>query len=178
MNIFYISHSPKQAAEWMVDKHIIKMILESAQLLSTAHRVLDGIPTVVMKNGRKLKRYNLDGRADIMLYQATHINHPCSVWTRESDENYKWVYDHFMALNEEYVFRYGKIHKCFSIKDELMPLPNNIPILRELTPPKCAMKEEFIISDDPVVNYRNYYKNGKAHLFSWKKRTPPKWIAA
>ena len=77
MNIFYISEDPVQAAQWMVDKHVVKMILESAQLLSTAHRLLDGREIEgKTKTGRKARRWILDDSREPIVYQATHINHP------------------------------------------------------------------------------------------------------
>lgn len=178
MNIFFLSNSPKQAAHWMVDKHVVKMILETAQLLSTAHRILDGkLEIGLTKTGRKKKNYCLTNMVlEENLYSATHVNHPSAIWARESNVNYSWLYDHFVELNKEYTFRYGKIHKCYALKDYLAKLPLNIPMTNEMTPIRCAMKDEFKISDDPIQNYRNYYKNGKVHLFSWKKRKPPAWI--
>jgi hypothetical protein len=88
MNIFYLHHDTKICAQYHNDKHCIKMILESAQLLSTAHRVIDGTQTIELVNGRKRKRWSLDNPAlDSVLYKATHVNHPSSVWVRQSSEN-------------------------------------------------------------------------------------------
>lgn len=183
MNIFFISYSPEQAAKWMVDKHVVKMILESAQLLSTAHRVLDGTKYVDTTGKRKKTVYLFDDLdvvsyhvKEALIYQATHINHPSAVWTRESDFNYTWLYDHFCALMDEYTYRYGKVHSCERLREILESHPENIPRTKEMTPIKCAMDEKYIISDDPIINYRNYYKFGKPHLFSWKKREMPKWL--
>lgn len=175
MNIFFLSYSPEQSAKWMVDRHVVKMILESAQLLSTAHRVLDGKEYIDTTGKRKVKRWVLNQPMD-QLYNATHVNHPSAVWVRESNCNYEWLFDHFVELNKEYTHRYGKVHKCFSMISLLKHKPLNIPKLNEMTPIKCAMKQEFIVSEDPIENYRNYYKNGKVHLFSWKNRQPPVWI--
>ena len=180
MNIFYIDSDPRQCAEWMVDRHVIKMVLETAQLLSTAHRVLDGLEVQLEleKHGkvRKKKVWVLDDDRNDVLYNATHINHPSAIWCRESVENYNWLVDHLHALGQEYIYRYGKRHatieKCF------YPLQSPPHGLRawDWTKPPSAMGPEFIISDDPVVNYRNYYKYGKAALHSWKNRQPPEWI--
>ena len=112
MNIFYISKDPVQAAEWMVDKHVVKMILESAQLLSTAHRILDGQETLgKSKTGRNVKRWILPDARESVLYSATHINHPSAIWCRRSVENYNWLADHMFALLYEYTYRYNKQHK-------------------------------------------------------------------
>ena len=78
MNIFYIHTDPRMCAEWSVDSHCVKMILESAQLLSTAHRVLDGVQYIDASSGRKIKRWQLAGVHDSLLYSATHVNHPCA----------------------------------------------------------------------------------------------------
>jgi hypothetical protein len=177
MNIFYISRDPVEAAQWMVDKHVVKMILESAQLLSTAHRLLDGEEyegkTV---SGRKAKRWKLyDAREDV-IYSATHINHPSAVWARTSVENYNWLADHFFALMQEYTYRYEKEHKCFGELSYMLSSPPKNLQEYDMTPMPCAMAEEYIISDDPVTNYRNYYKKGKQHLYAWTKREAPEWI--
>jgi hypothetical protein len=186
MNIFYIDHDPAQAAMWMVDKHVVKMILESAQLLSTAHRVLDG----VMQEGKRLVPNTLenpkyrkhktwilnDQRQDIM-YQATHINHPSAVWSRTSIENYNWLVEHYFALMSEYTYRYNKRHKCFDMAYYLQSPPKNLEAY-DWTPMPSCMAEEYIVSDDPLTNYRNYYRIGKANMHKWTNRTPPEWIHA
>lgn len=164
MNIFYLSECPVQAAEWMVDKHVVKMILESAQLLSTAHRVLDGKDNV------------LGDERDSVLYKATHINHPSAVWVRQSVQNYQWLVDHFFALMAEYTHRYGKEHKCFGYISFLLNSPPHNLKEWDWTPMPSCMDAEYIISDDPIVNYRNYYKFGKTKLHNWKNRQPPEWI--
>lgn len=176
MNIFYLSHSPKQCAKWMVDRHVVKMILETAQLLSTAHRILDGEEYIEKKNGRNIKRWKLDSDLDQKIYSATHVNHPSAVWARESIQNYDWLHDHFTCLCHEYSYRYHKRHKCHDMSKYLVKPPKNIPDVG-MTPVKCAMKPEFIISEDAVINYRNYYRNGKKHLFKWTDRDPPKWLS-
>jgi len=113
MNIFYLDNAPKLCAEMHVDKHCVKMILEYAQLLSTAHRVIDG--TLVdgySKTGRKQKRYVLSDSRDTTLYSATHINHPSAIWVRQSEQNYRWLFTLFCELLDEYTHRYGKLHAC------------------------------------------------------------------
>ena len=177
MNIFYLSDNPVEAAQWMVDKHVVKMIVESAQLLSTAHRLLDGEQFISQtKTGRKAKRWKLyDAREDV-LYTATHSNHPSAIWARSSVENYNWLVDHFYALMEEYTYRYDKQHKCFGeLSYQLQSPPKNLKDW-DMTLMPSAMDDKYIISDDPIVNYRNYYKLGKTNLHKWKKRNPPSWI--
>lgn len=177
MNIFYIDEDPTQAAQWMVDKHVVKMILESAQLLSTAHRLLDGVEYVgTTATGRKAKRWKLEDARETIIYSATHINHPSAVWARTSVENYQWLVDHFFALMKEYTYRYGKTHACYGdLSYALASPPMNLKAW-DKTPIIPAMADEFIISDDPVTNYRNYYRNGKKHLFAWTNREPPVWL--
>jgi len=172
MNIFYLDEDPGQCAEWMVDRHVVKMILESAQLLSTAHRMLDGESYQdVSKIGRKVTRYHHPREE---LYQATHINHPSCKWARESLENYQWLAKHFAHLMDEYFVRFGKHHACGKMH-YLYRTPLNIPNAK-LTKMPSAMADEYIISDDPIINYRNYYKYGKAHLHKYTNREPPFWL--
>ena len=178
MNIFYVDSCPIKSAQYLVDKHVVKMILESAQLLSTAHRVLDGIEYIgYSQSGRKAKRWKLNDFRDDILYQATHIHHPSNVWVRESSDNYKWLWEHLVALCEEYSFRYDKDHKVMreGLVNVLKTIPNNISRIG-FNQPTPAMDERYIISDDSVINYRNYYSFGKSHLFSWKRRDKPDWL--
>lgn len=178
MNIFYISTDPVQAAEWMVDKHVVKMILESAQLLSTAHRILDGVEVAgKSKTGRNVKRWILNDSRDPVIYTATHVNHPSAVWCRQSVENYNWLVEHFHALGQEYTYRYNKKHKCFDgeLAYMLSSPPNNLKTY-EWTEMPSAMADEYKISNDPLTNYRHYYKVAKARMHVWKNRQPPDWI--
>lgn len=176
MNIFALDQDPKQAAEWMVDKHVVKMILESAQLLSTAHRILDGTQYIdKTKTGRNVKRWRLPDEREQVLYSATHINHPSAVWCRATVHNYGWLYQHFVALMNEYTYRYGKVHKCESMSQWLVYPPKNIKIA-ELTPVTPAMPDEYKVPDDSVESYRNYYRAGKKHLHKYTKRSTPSWL--
>lgn len=178
MNIFYLSTDPVESAQYMVDKHVVKMILESAQLLCTAHRVLDGHEIVEKsKTGRNVKRWKLLDSRDPILYSATHVNHPSAVWVREAVENYNWLYDHFHALGQEYTYRYGKRHKCFTgdLSVTLSAPPHGLREFDFTTPPS-AMDKKYIVSTNPIDNYRNYYRFGKSHIHSWKHRNPPDWI--
>jgi hypothetical protein len=177
MNIFYIDTSPKLCAKWAVDSHCIKMILEAAQLLSTAHRLLDGTEYIDDGGKRKVKRWRLDDDRNVTLYSATHVNHPSAVWVRESNNNYNWLYCYLYEHCKEYTHRYGKVHKVESsgLLKALAAPPHNIPINYFFQPPS-AMDTKYIISEDAVTNYRNYYKHGKAHLHKWKNRAPPAWL--
>jgi hypothetical protein len=178
MNIFYIHTDPKLCAEWAVDSHCVKMILEAAQLLSTAHRVLDGTEyTDKTASGRNVKRWRLPDQRDGILYSATHINHPSAVWVRQSNDNYNWLWRYLEEHCVEYTYRYGKVHKVESsgLHESLISAPHNIPNAPFIQPPSC-MDTKYIISENAVTNYRNYYKVGKAHLHKWKNREAPEWI--
>ena len=186
MNIFYLHNDPKICAEMHNDKHCIKMILEYAQLLSTAHRYLDGTPNDIRSatTGRKQVRYILpDGRNDL-LYSATHINHPSAVWVRQSVSNYMWLSNLLVELCKEYTYRYGKIHKCE--RDGLVQMlhdmvPDNIA-LTGFTEPTPAMPDDVKIAGNSLASYRNYYISNKQHLASWKgkvnSRNIPEWFNA
>lgn len=178
MNIFYVDTDPRLCAEWAVDSHCVKMILEASQLLSTAHRVLDGTQYVdLTKTGRKVKRWRLSDSRETVLYSATHVSHPSAIWARENDHNYRWLWHYLNEHCKEYTYRYGKTHKIeqTGLLESLMFTPNNIPEAPFHQPPS-AMDTKYIISDDAVTNYRNYYKYGKAHLHKWRNRQPPAWI--
>ena len=176
MNIFYLDHDPKVCAEMHNDKHCIKMILEYAQLLSTAHRVLDGTLSVGLSaSGRKKTSYVLMDQREPVLYSATHINHPSAIWVRQSDANYVWLYRMFGALMEEYTYRYGKVHACERLADALSYRPKNIP-KGSFTEPTPAMPENYKVSGDSIQSYKNYYLGDKQRMFSWKNRQTPTWI--
>jgi len=175
MNIFYLDHDVYKCAEMHNDKHVVKMILEYAQLLSTAHRVLDGtIIDRLSPSGRKQKTYVLADNRESALYSATHINHPSAVWVRQSDKNYSWLFEMFESLLEEYTYRYGKKHACEKLVWALEVRPNNIP-RGNFTEPTPAMPDEVKIVGDSIASYRNYYINNKSHLAKWKKRPVPLW---
>lgn len=175
MNIFYLDHDVQKCAQMHNDKHVVKMILEYAQLLSTAHRLLDGKETIgKTKTGRKVKRWVLDGPLESILYQATHINHPSAVWARQSVHNYIWLSDMMLALLKEYTHRYGKKHKCGSLARYLAYPPVNISD-KPFTQPTPAMPDDVKIAGDSIASYRNYYINNKTHLAKWKNRPIPEW---
>jgi hypothetical protein len=181
VNIFYLDHDVRKCAEMHNDKHVVKMILEYAQLLSTAHRVLDGVELIGLSDsGRKKKFWTLGDSRDYTLYKATHINHPSAVWVRKSAQNYMWLAEMLEVLCGEYTYRYGKVHKVE--RDGLMQLlknefPKNLPIA-PFTEPTPAMPDDVKVSGDSIKSYRNYYINNKAHLANWKKRTTPEWYIA
>lgn len=156
MNIFYLDQKPWLAAQYHNDRHVVKMVLETAQLLSAAHHILDR-DTPICQN----------------VYKLTHKNHPCAVWVRASYQNYMWTYQLLQYLLAEYTFRYGKEHKTSRLMDYLQHIPNNIPPV-PFTPVALAMPDELKLPN-PVDAYRNYYRQGKAHLAKWTKRETPSW---
>jgi hypothetical protein len=180
MNIFYLHQDPKIAAEYHVDKHVVKMIIEYAQLMSTAHRLLDG--TLYLDktaNGRNIKRWKLDDYREPILYKASHINHPSAIWVRQSDLHYNWLWHLYKNLCQEYRYRYGgstdKQHKTSLLLSDLSFLPYNIPRTVEFQEPPQAMPEAVKVPGDSIQAYRNYYKVHKAAFANWKKRSTPDW---
>lgn len=157
MNIFYLSQHPGEAAKFHNDKHTIKMILESAQLLSTAHRVLDG------------------ELAPFGVYKATHINHPCAIWVRSGIPQYSWTANLFTELMKEYTHRYGKHHACEKLAVILHRYPLNIPDATWSDPPQC-MPDDCKVDGDPVKAYRNYYIKHKSGFANWRNRNIPIWF--
>ena len=158
MNIFYLDRNPIVAAQMMCDKHVIKMILESAQMLSTAHRVLDG-----------------DEHADnVGMYKMTHKNHPSTIWVRANSENYDWLQEHMEALITEYTHRYGKRHATERLIHSLWEHPKNITHDYFTDPPQCM--PDYCKSGDAVSAYQNYYIMEKSDFATWKRRDKPEWF--
>ena len=178
MNIFYLDHDVRKCAEMHNDKHVVKMILEYAQLLSTAHRILDGnVSFGVSQSGRKKVVYVLADNRDSILYSATHINHPSAVWVRQSAQNYMWLAELLEECCKEYTHRYEKVHKVE--RDGLMQalknqFPTNIPD-GPFTEPTPAMPDDCKVIGNSITSYRNYYIQNKTHLANWKKRDVPEW---
>lgn len=160
-----------------MDKHCVKMILETAQLLSTAHRILDGVETTgLSQSGRNKKVWKLPDSRDTTLYSATHINHPSAIWARHSARNYLWLFDMFVALQNEYTYRYGKVHKCAMLLKPLSGLPTNISLKADWTEPTPAMPDQYKVPGNSLKSYHNYYNGEKQRMFSWKARPVPEFI--
>ena len=153
MNLFYLDRDPVVAAQMQCDRHVVKMILETAQMLSTAHVELDGVQVA---------------------YKATHKNHPSTVWVRERASHYLWAYRHMMALGREYTRRYGKVHK--TIREHGAAL-SRLPAALQydcrmlVDPPQCMYDE--CKRDDTVLAYQLYY-NAKADEWAAAGR-PMRW---
>ena len=145
MNIFYLDKCPHKAAELQYNKHVVKMILESAQMLCTAHHC-----------------YGDKDQVENVPYKQAHLNHPSTVWTRRSKSTYMWLYNHMMALGNEYTKRYGKTHlsitKC---KDFLAIPPRHIQGDDWCQPPQ-AMPDEYK-DECSIQAYWNYYI-GEKHI--------------
>jgi hypothetical protein len=158
MNIFYFYPCPTLSAQAQPDKMLVKMPLETAQMLSTAHRELDGDEYADANN----------------LYKRAYWNHPCTIWARQTKENYLWLYKHFIALGNEYYYRYQKRHASLvKLGYPLGTPPKNIPE-GNLTPPALAMPDQYK-TKDPVESYRNYCIAEKTYA-QWNKNRPkPNW---
>jgi hypothetical protein len=178
MNIFYLDRNPVQAARAHLDKHVVKMILEYAQLLSTAHRILDGTElSIISESGRKKKVWQLPDHRDSVLYSATHTNHPSAIWARQTDTNYDYLYALFVATCDEYTHRYGKVHLTDTkLRDVLHQIPKNIGRSKIWVPPTPAMPDECKVIGDHLASYRKYYIDKKADMAMWTNREPPEWF--
>ena len=159
MNIFYFYDCPIASAKAQPDKMLVKMPLETAQMLCTAHRELDG-----------------DAYADANgLYKRAYWNHPCTIWTRNCYDNYEWLYKHFIALGDEYKYRYGREHGSITkLKSALYFKPDNIMDTGEMSTVAQAMPDQYK-DNDPIKAYRNYCINEK-HYAKWERgRDKPAW---
>ena len=154
MNIFVLDLNHTKCAQYQFDRHAVKMILETCQILCSVHHTT--------------------GTSVTIPYKKTHVNHPCVIWTRSSIQNYHWLLKLGFAQSVEYTHRYGKIHKCHEV---LKWCEQNVPTLPDigLTPFVQCMDEQFK-DVDTVTAYRNLYRLGKSHLASWKNRSTPSWF--
>lgn len=152
MNIFFLDTDPETAAVMQCDKHIVKMPLETAQMLCAVyHRYGEPAP-----------------------YKLTHANHPSTRWAGDSAENYRWLWDHGMALCEEYTHRYGKVHACRKILEAVQFPPAGIPDIGFTVVPQ-AMPDQYK-NVNPIQAYRNYYINEKHSIATWKNRQKPTFM--
>lgn len=155
MNIFVLHAQPRTAARMHCDKHVVKMVMETAQLLSTAH-------------------YLAGSHAKPML-EPTHINHPCSVWARDCAGNYGWLWMLGVALCDEYTHRYQRTHSYDALlRITLQWMPRNISRQRRKPFVYCGPAQYY--SRDPIASYRAYYIGEKARFARWKSREVPSWF--
>lgn len=156
MNIFILDTDPKLAAQYHVDMHVGKMILESAQMLCTC---------LNLKKGKQ-----------VAPYKTAHPNHPCTIWVMESKANFIWLCELARELHEEFKYRRGKSHKSFEVVKYCLSEVDKIKFHNsKLTPFAQAMNEEYR-NEDAVKAYREYYNKEKSHLHKWTKRKHPYWI--
>ena len=152
MNIFILENDPAKSAQSQCDKHVVKMVLESAQMLCS--------------NFEK-------GEAP---YRRCHYNHPCTKWVRESKQNYEWLLTHAKALAKEYTHRYKKTHKSEAVIDWCREQYEQLGLPSEgVTAFAQAMPEQYK-NPCAVTAYRNYYKGEKSGFAKWTGRTAPKWF--
>lgn len=175
MNIFYVHEDTKICAKQHLDKHVVKMILEYAQLLSTAHRLLDGYEYEGKSiSGRKAMRWKLDDSREDNLYMASHMKHPSGIWCRANLSNYTWLYNLWRDLMREYTFRYGKHH----VAERLIPFldipPKNITEGDQTLMAQC-MPEQYKVPGDSIQAYHNYYVGDKQRFAVWTNRPIPDW---
>jgi len=154
MNIFVLDLEPHLAAQYHADKHVVKMVLETAQILCT----------VLNKMGYTTP------------YRSSHIHHPCVKWAAKSYENYIWLKNLGLELGAEYTYRYGKIHKCFEVIVNLPSPDFNEFLENEATPFAQAMPDIYKNQEDTVAAYRNYYVGAKKDLLKYTKRKMPGWL--
>lgn len=177
MNVFYLDIRPDKCATLHCDKHVVKMSIEYAQLLSTAHRVLDGEQYEgKTANGRRIKRWKMkDKLMENTLYKASHVNHPSAIWARSSISNYQYLLDLWRQLSFEYTYRYGKVHETFrKLAVVLSDVPQNIPKERFTAPPP-AMPDD--CKEKNVINaYHKYYRLYKKDFAKWTKRPVPSFM--
>ena len=181
MNLFWLDEDPFKSIEYHCDKHIVKMPTEYKQMLSTAHRVLDGeLFYGKTARGHKIKRWKLaDRKMNKHLYLAGHVNHPTNIWVRMCRENYALMFTYYKLICEEYTYRYGKEHGAKEYWWLLREPPKNMPSsVMGHTPVPQAMLEfpECKVEGDSVQAYRNFYNVAKRRFATWKNRKIPKWF--
>jgi len=160
MNIFYLDRDPKIIAQELCDKHIVKMPLESAQMLCTAWRA-------------KTSPYDKVARQKLVgLYKAVHVKHPSTIWTYSSEGNYLWHFKLFKAMLEEYTRRYNKVHASSKLLKQLAESPMKGG---EFYPPPQCMPDEYKC-EDTIQAYRNYYIAEKKHFAKYKLGGKPEWL--
>lgn len=190
MNIFALHPHPRKAARWHVDRHVIKMLLETCQLLYTAHWVL-WYPTLkehrsVISLSRAQRPLPVPASMESAPRSATghvgyrpcHVHHPCARWARQTVGNYMWLAQLGVHLAEEYTHRFGKRHACEEhVQWLIQNRPPTIPCVPR-RPFVIAMAEEYHVSANPIISYRHYYRTSKAErgLLVYTARNVPHWL--
>lgn len=191
MNIFVLHWKQRKAARWHVDSHVIKMLLETAQLLYTAHWVLYypelrecKSPIALSKAQKQLEVPEYMWSAPLCEtsgeagYRPCHIWHPCQKWTRVCSGNYLWLATLGLELAREFRFRFKKEHSC---EKHINWLHENIPLTIRIFPRRgfaVAMDDKYKISDNPIECYRHFYKTSKKErgLIKYTGRHVPHWL--
>ena len=182
MNMFVLDEQPMKAAEYHCNKHVVKMILEAGQMGCAAHWMswLDKLDKTradfkLMRDVKKFLKDNVPQDKQPP-WGLTHVNHPCTIWTRQSLENYSWHMELMGCLLWEYNRRYNRVHKSVTVQQWLLRnTPLSFPV-QGRTPFPICMKEEYKVDDDPVKSYRNYYIKDKVRFAKWEPRAQtPKW---
>lgn len=155
MNIFVTDRDPTIAAKNLCDKHIVKMCLESVQMISAAMII----------------KYDIAAP-----YKLTHKNHPCNVWLRESEDNFTWLVKHALEIGTEYIRRYEKLHLSHKKLIDVLPdISHIISDYRKVDNFVLAMPEKYK-TNDPVESYRRYYIGDKSNFAKWKLGNIPDWF--
>jgi len=153
VNVFVVQRDPLRAARDLCNKHVCKMLVESAQLLSNVLHLQGGHHPP---------------------YRPTHLSHPCTVWAAASPANAGWLREHAAALAWEYTLRYGKVHKTLSALQAIDRALDRGDWW-DHTPFVQAMPDGYR-QDDPVAAYRAYYVGEKARFARWAPRAQaPAW---
>lgn len=171
MNIFYLHHNPTVCARSLHDYHVVKMTLETAQILCTVHHA-------------SLFRTEIGTREELIafnpqFYKPLNISHPCVLWVSETTNNYSWTYRLFAALAAEYQHRYGKMHSSWEkLSNAVFPAPYGI-VRGPFTLPALAMPDQYL-DENPIIAYRRYYiaeklVDMKGNLYKWTNRRKPIW---
>ena len=174
-----------------ISKHVVKMIIEYAQLMSTAHRVIDGYEEIEKRyvhgslpaRYRNTKVWRLTDKRDAILYKATHMNHPSAIWCRKGIVQYRWLHNLLIELCKEYTYRYGKIHKVerSGLLWELEQPPKNIHTDVFWSAPTPAMPDDVKVPGNELASYHNYYNKNKRSFASWQgkinSRPTPSWYS-
>lgn len=182
MNLFVLSECPVEAAQMQCNAHVTKMTVESAQMLSTAHRMLDGyLEPRPSKSGKRLSKYwvHPNQHLETNLYKAVHHHHPCTVWTMQTSANYEWHYRHFVALAEEFEYRYQKKHGSFVLLQDILKDPPKHITQGPKTDWPLAMgsNPECMFYGEAVKSYRAFYQTKqKRFKMEWKCRPIPEWF--
>lgn len=174
MNIFVLDVNQKRAAEMHCDTHCSKMILESAQMLSTASYVASG-KLKLFDNGNKKGHCISGALSRIYKPDIRHLRHKCTVWTYESRDNFEWLVELALRLNEEKIYRTGRYHASTDVVKACERYGKYLPEIG-LTPFAQAMPEEIRLKSNPVKAYRRYYISDKKHLLEYTRRNPPDWL--